>query len=281
MVFSINQAFCHALHCSVMLGLICIDVDGTLVGMNNAVRDDVWQALAQAKALGIHLAICSGRPAMGNALAYARRLDDTGWHIFQNGASVLNVKSGESLSEEFPLTQLQELQQRALQTGHLLEWYTDQAMFVSEESDYARRHADLLGIPFEARGFEDLDGMVVRTQWVVPVAEAIELQQQPHEGLELHPAGSPAMPDVTFISVTRAGVNKGSAVRKVAEHYQVPLERVMMVGDGHNDVSALEIVGYSVAMGNAEAEAQKAAQYHVGHVDQGGLLEAIELALQG
>lgn len=263
-----------------MLGLICVDVDGTLVGMNNVVRDDVWQALAKARSQGIHLAICSGRPAMGNALVYANRLDDAGWHIFQNGASVLNIQSGESLSEAFPLSQLQELQQQALQTGYLLEWYTDQAMFVSKESDYARRHAALLGIPFEARGFEDLDGEVVRTQWVVPTAEAMELQRQPYEGLELHPAGSPAMPDVTFISVTRAGVNKGSAVRKVAQHYQMPLEQVMMVGDGHNDVSALKIVGYPVAMGNAEAEAQEVAQYHVGHVDQGGLIEAIELALQ-
>jgi hypothetical protein len=53
----------------------------------------------------------------------------------------------------------------------------------------------------------------------------------------------------------------------------------MMVGDGANDATALRAVGFSVAMGNAEPEALEAAGRVVGHVDDGGLIEAFELAL--
>lgn len=88
------------------------------------------------------------------------------------------------------------------------------------------------------------------------------------------------MPDTTFISVTRAGVDKAQALRAVAQAYGVPLERTMMVGDGPNDAAAMRVVGHGVAMGNAEQEALDAASTTVAHVDEGGLAEALELALE-
>jgi hydroxymethylpyrimidine pyrophosphatase-like HAD family hydrolase len=86
------------------------------------------------------------------------------------------------------------------------------------------------------------------------------------------------MSDTSFLNVTPAGVDKGAAVRAVAREYGLPLERVMMVGDGANDVPAMRIVGAPVAMANAERAAIEAARHHVGDVDRGGLVEALELA---
>ncbi|MFC4636758.1 Cof-type HAD-IIB family hydrolase [Deinococcus hohokamensis] len=263
-----------------MLGLIGVDVDGTLVGTGNVVREDVWAALAAARAQGVRIALCSGRPALGHALAYAQRLDPDGWHIFQNGASVVHAQSGESLSEAFPPAALPELLDRARAHGRLLELYTDRDIAVTLPGDLARRHADLLGVPYQPKAPEALRGTVVRTQWVVPREDEAVVMAEPHEGLDLHPAGSPVMRDVMFISVTRAGVSKGSAMRRIAAQYGVPMDRVMMVGDGENDVSAMQVVGHPVAMGNADAPAREAARHTVGHVDEGGLREAVELALR-
>lgn len=258
---------------------MAIDVDGTLVGTNNLVRDDVWEALAGARQAGMRLAVCSGRPAVGNALAYAQRLDPTGWHVFQNGASVVKVDTGESLSQALPTEQLSRLLSLARERGWLLELYTDTDMAVTQAGDLAQRHAALLGIPYDPKAPHDLQGTVVRAQWVVPHHLTTEVLNLDHTGLDLHPAGSPVMPDVTFISVTRAGVNKGQAVTEVACHYGVPLDRVMAVGDGENDLYALRVVGHPVAMGNAEAAVKAAARTLVGHVDEGGLREAVALAL--
>ena len=262
-----------------MLGLICVDVDGTLVGSGNVVRDDVWEALAGARAQGVRIALCSGRPAVGNALGYARRLDPDGWHVFQNGASIVNVGSGESLSEALPDGAEAALLERARQTDRLLEIYTDSDYGVTQPGDYAERHAALLGLPYDPRPPGSLVGRRVRAQWVVPLEGQAEVVAEPHDGLALHPAGSPAMPDVMFISITRAGVDKGPAVRQVAAQYGLDMARVMMVGDGENDVTAMRVVGHSVAMGNAEEITRRAARYLVGHVDDGGLREAVELAL--
>lgn len=262
-----------------MLGLICVDVDGTLVGTGNVIRDDVWAALADAREKGVHIALCSGRPAIGNARAYAQRLDPDGWHVFQNGASIVKVSSGESLSEAFPAQALPDLIGRAHATGRLLEVYTDLEFAITHPGEYAERHAALLGVPYDARPPEGLEGTVVRVQWVVPRTDEPAVVNEPHDGLDLHPAGSPVMPDVSFISVTRAGVSKGSAIERIAAHYGVPMDRVMMVGDGENDVTAMRVVGHPVAMGNADPPAIAASRYRVAHVDDGGLREAVELAL--
>lgn len=262
-----------------MLGLICVDVDGTLVGTGNVVLPQVWEAIKKARAAGIHLAICTGRPATGNALEYAKQVDPEGWHIFQNGASIVNVKTGESRSETLPPELLKKLIEDSRATGRILETYDDTEYAVEDTSDMAVRHSGLLGVPFAPRPLDSLKGQVVRAQWLIPYSEQEKVLSEPHAGLTLHPAGSPVMPDTLFVSITREGVSKGSAIRRIAQTYGVPLDKVMMVGDGHNDVLAMQEVGYPVAMGNADKEARAAAKYHVGHVDQGGLVEAIELAM--
>ena len=263
-----------------MLGMICIDVDGTLIGTDNRVRDDVWAALEGARAQGVRLVLCSGRPALGNALNYARRLDPDGWHVFQNGASIVRADSGESLSVPFPGAALTVLLEQARRSGQLLEVYTDTEYAVTQPGTYAEQHAGLLGVPYQPREPGELSGAVVRVQWVVPQAEEAALLAQVPPGTDPHPSVSPALPGLSFLSLTAAGTSKGSAVKRVAEAYGLSLDRVMMVGDAANDVTALRVVGHPVAMGNADEVARAAARYQVGHVDAGGLAEAVALALR-
>ena len=262
-----------------MLGLVCIDVDGTLVGSTGGVLPEIWAATRRAREAGIRLAICTGRPAFGKARAYAQQLDPHGWHIFQSGASILNAGTRTSRSEALPAPALGTLVERARATGRILEVYTDTEYAVESSHRRAREHADLLGVEYRPRDLLSLAGTVVRAQWVVPNNESSIILAEPHEGMTLSPAGSPVMPDTTFISVTKRGVDKASAVRAVAAAYGVTPERTMMVGDGHNDAVAMHAVGFPVAMGNADPEALAASRYQVGHVDQGGLAEALELAL--
>ena len=262
-----------------MIGLVCIDVDGTLVGSSGTVSDESWRAAREARARGMRLAICSGRPGFGFTRGFAERLDPDGWHIFQNGASVVHLPGGETRSHGLPAATVRALIERARTLGRVLELYTDTEYAVESDGDRARRHARLLGLPFRPRGLDSLDGRVVRAQWLVARDHADAVLAEPHDGLALSTSLSPVMPDTAFVNVTPAGVDKARAVREVARAYAVPLERVMMVGDGANDAMAMRIVGHPVAMGNAEPEARAVARHTVGHVDRGGLREALELAL--
>jgi hydroxymethylpyrimidine pyrophosphatase-like HAD family hydrolase len=53
----------------------------------------------------------------------------------------------------------------------------------------------------------------------------------------------------------------------------------MYVGDAGNDLSALRIVGHPIAMANADPAVIEAARHTVGDVNQGGLAEALEIAI--
>jgi Cof subfamily protein (haloacid dehalogenase superfamily) len=260
-----------------MIELVCIDVDGTLVGSSGHVSDAVWRAASSARARGVRLAICSGRPAFGVTGTYAERLDATGWHVFQNGASVMNLAGGETRSRAIPPVLISALIERSRALNRPLELYTDTAYAVEMDLPRTRAHADLLGVPFERRDLRSLPDPVVRAQWLVSHEEAELVLTEPHEGLLLSHSLSPVMPGTSFINVTPEGVDKASAVRLVAEAYGVPLDRVMMVGDSANDISTMRIVGMSVAMGNAEPGVLDLADAHVATVDEDGLVEALAL----
>jgi hypothetical protein len=262
-----------------VIQLICVDVDGTLVGSSGEVPDAIWAATDRLLAHGVRLAICSGRPAFGKARRYAGRLDPDGWHVFQNGASVVRLPGGSTRSHPIAPEVVRALVARSRATGRPLELYGDTTHAVELDVPRTRRHAALLGIPFVRRDLLTFDVPVVRAQWLVPHDEVDAVMAEPHDGLTLSHSLSPVMPDTSFLNVTPEGVDKGAAVRAVAGEYGVPLDRVMMVGDGANDVPVMQIVGAPVAMGNAEPAARDAARYHVGDVDRGGLLEALALAV--
>ncbi len=262
-----------------MIRLICIDVDGTLIGSSGTVLPAVWAAAKRLRASGIRLAICSGRPGFGDARGYARRLDPDGWHVFQNGASVVHPISGESRSTAIASELVSRLVTRARETGRILELYSDVAYAVESTELRARQHSDLLGVPFVATPFDQLTDPVVRMQWLLPREEASSVLRELEPGLEGSASTSPLMADTSFINMTAAGVNKATAVRALADEYGISLPEVMFVGDGENDLGAMRSIGFPVAMGNAEPSVKDIAHRIVAHVDEGGLAEAMELVL--
>ncbi len=259
--------------------MVCIDVDGTLVGSGGAVHASVWPAVRNARDAGLRLVLCSGRPAFGLARSYAERLDGSGWHSFQNGGCVINLAHGTSRSSYLCTDTVRALITRARSTNRVLELYSDATYAVESRSRRAKAHARLLGVPFVPRPFESLEGAAVRAQWLLSHGEADVMFRTAPNDLEVALSTSPIMPDTTFVGMTRAGVTKATAVRAIANEYGVPLQRVMFVGDGGNDVSALQLVGFPVAMRNAEPSALASARLVVSDVDRGGLAEALALAI--
>src|SRR3954470_15241363 len=159
--------------------MIGIDVDGTLVDSSGEVSPKVWQASERVRAAGIRMVLCSGRPAFGVALDYARRLDPIGWHIFQNGASVIDLQSRKSSSVQIAPGLITGLIQRARETRDVLELYSDSTYVTESTGDWARIHAEMLGVPFKPAPYESLGAPVVRAQWVLAESDKERYMQAP------------------------------------------------------------------------------------------------------
>jgi Cof subfamily protein (haloacid dehalogenase superfamily) len=262
-----------------MIGLVGIDVDGTLIGKSGQVAPRVWEAVELARAKGIRLALCSGRPAFGRAVEYARRLDARGWHAFQNGASIVNLPTGQSRSVPLPPEAVTTFIAKARTDGAVLELYSDRDWVEESSAPWAVAHAELLGVRFEPRTFESLDGPVVRAQWLLTSEQATQFMSQPHPGLEVSQSTSPLMPGTQFVGFTRDGVSKASAMRTIAREYGIAMQNVMYIGDSGNDIPALRVVGHAIAMANSDPAVLEVAERVVAHVDDGGVADALRIAI--
>ena len=119
----------------------------------------------------------------------------------------------------------------------------------------------------------------MRAQWLLSPEDASAAMGRTYAGLEVSESTSPVIPDTRFIGFTYAGVNKGLAIQTIAAALGVDLDDVMYVGDSGNDLAPLRIVGHPVAMGNADAAVRSLVTRVVGHVDTGGLADALDGAI--
>jgi hypothetical protein len=96
-----------------------------------------------------------------------------------------------------------------------------------------------------------------------------------------NPSLHAAYPFPTALDVSRPGVTKGAALRKLADHFRIPLSRVVAIGDQNNDLTMFEVAGLSVAMGNAPPEVKAAADVIAPSNDEGGVAWSLrELVLK-
>lgn len=263
-----------------MIPLVVFDLDGTLIGSSGQVLDCIWEAATEAQAAGVKMAVCTGRPGLGLALDIAKRLGPNNPHVFQNGAHV-----GYTDGRTVQVAALKEDHTRTLidlsrQAGAVLELYTPNALYVERSTDLSRRHAEMIKVAALVRDLEEVAASepVVRAQWVVPVGAEHDLMAAAPPEVHVSHAVSPALPDMAFVSITRQGVSKASAVKQLAEQMRIPLERVMAVGDSSGDLPMLEEVGHPRVMANATPDLRD--RYpSLGHVDECGAVQALTEAL--
>ncbi|GAB5602601.1 HAD family hydrolase [Thermus sp. FJN-A] len=270
-----------------MVRLVFVDVDGTLVG-KEGVPPCVWPAVAGLQARGVRLSLITGRPGRGETLAYARRLDPEGLHVFESGAVVLRLTQDPHepparplLVEALPREAAEGAVRLARRLGLPLEGYTAEGGFYVEgDSPLIQAHQALLGLQAEGADLLGLKSPLVRLQVLAgPGAPLGGFLDGLPPGLAAHLAESPKMPGVRFVSLTKRGVSKLSAARLVAEAHGLTLAECAMVGDGENDLELIQAVGLGIAMGNASPAVRQAAQKVVAPVEACGLAEALEAVL--
>ena len=79
-----------------------------------------------------------------------------------------------------------------------------------------------------------------------------------------------------FLEITNKNISKGNAVKKLVEKLGISLEEVAAIGDSFNDVSMLEVAGFSCAVGNANSEIKKIVDFVSSSNNDSGLANFIK-----
>jgi Cof subfamily protein (haloacid dehalogenase superfamily) len=267
------------------IALAVLDVDGTLIGSAGEPSPAVQQALAQARARGLAIALCSGRP-LASCGPIAARLHLTGPHVTFNGALVKDpAQSAVVLRRPLPVAALDRLIALGRQEEVCLELYTEATHYVERDWRESRLHAISIRVSYEIGSFDAFIGRadIIKAQIITAddharaatarIAEAlpalrfsVAIPMAPCEGMEC-------------VNVVDQSVSKGAAVEALIRYYDLRPEQVAGVGDALNDLPMFQAVGLRIAMGNAEPAVKAAADAVCGDVDRDGLVEALVMML--
>ena len=79
-----------------------------------------------------------------------------------------------------------------------------------------------------------------------------------------------------FLEFLNKKVDKGAAVKQLAEALGIEAREVMALGDNENDLPMIEYAGLGIAMGNATENIKNAANFITASNDAHGVAVAIE-----
>jgi Cof subfamily protein (haloacid dehalogenase superfamily) len=263
--------------------LLVLDIDGTIAGTSNSIREPVKQAVRAAQAKGVQVAIATGR-MYRSALPFHQEIGSTLPLMAYQGALIKDPAT-QTILQHLPVSKTAALQlldyfeQPALRNLLSVHFYINDQLYVRELTSETALYAERSGITPIAVG--DLrQALDTEPTKVLALSDDIALindmlgsLRQRYTPAELYLTKSVA----TFFEATNPLVNKGQAVRYLAEQVLgLQASNVMTIGDNFNDLEMLEYAGIGVAMGDAPAEVQAIAQWVAPSVESDGAAAAIE-----
>ena len=263
--------------------LLVLDIDGTIAGQSNDVREPVKQAIRSAQAKGVQVAIATGRMYC-SALRFYHEVGSTLPLLAYQGAWIQDPAT-QQIYQHLPVSRttaealLDYFESDALRSLLSVHFYINDQLYVREVTPetkiYAER-ADIQPMPVgDLRKTLDSEPtkVLALSDDTAIIEQMLGSLRKQYSPAELYLTKSVA----TFFEATNPAANKGTAVRYLAEEVLgLTAQNVMTIGDNFNDLEMLEYAGLGVAMGNAPAQVQAIANWVAPDVEEDGAAAAIE-----
>ena len=263
--------------------LLVLDIDGTIAGKSNNIREPVIRLIHTVQKNGIQVAIATGR-MYRSAVRFHQTVGSSLPLIAYQGAWIQDPKTQKMYQHwAVPKAMVQSLLDyfetpdlRSLLSVH---FYINDQLYVRENTPETKAYSERSGIDAIAVG--DLRStLTTEPTKVLALSDDTELigsmlgsLQEQYTPAELYLTKSVA----TFFEATHPAANKGLAVKYLAEELLgLKPENVMTMGDNFNDLEMIQYAGIGVAMGNAPEEVQRQAQWVAPTVECDGAAAAIE-----
>lgn len=261
--------------------LVCLDLDGTLLGPDKQVSVGNRAALARAHAAGLRIAIASGR----HPFNVCELLDELGM-----------AHTAVCLSGAYAMFDGREVFRHGISD--------ELAARVIDVAEAHGCYLSIAGVDFNLMSghIEREGGETPATSRYVPCATYDDLRRAAaaHAGALLKcavhanddetyervradlrqiPGASVTQSDVRWSDVIDQGCSKAEGIEALAGAMGLAMAQVAAVGDDENDIESLAAVGLGIAMGNALPEARAAARVSVADNAHDGVAQAIDFML--
>lgn len=268
--------------------LIALDLDGTLFNSQSQISAHNIDTIKKANETGATVVISTGRPY--NGLPF-EQLKGSGirFAITTNGSAIYEIESGkclfeEAMDEEIILPILDFLLTKDIHMDAFIggKGYTP-VQCVAAGQKLANPPALKHYILNTRVRVDNLPLFIHENQLKVqkmtlnfyPEGDVFKDREEVRKYLESNPAVTTVSGGYNNLEFTRADVNKGVGLQKMAQLLDIPVAQTMAVGDTENDLAIIRAAGVGVAMGNATAAVKSAADYITTSNDEDGVAAAI------
>lgn len=248
---------------------VFVDLDGTVIDHSNeTIPESTRLAIKTAKENGHEVFICTGRPpclfygidkeldidsyiaANGRVLVYKNEL------LYSDTLDVETMKRVASFAKEKQI----DLAFQGFNDFKIQSTYNDNYIKFSKHYN--------IEVPELETDFY-LDNDVYQMTLYYYEKNFTNLQN-------LFPELSFAFSCEYGIDVNTKGGLKEKSIKEFIEMFNIDPTDVIAIGDGHNDISMLQYVHMGVAMGNADDEVKKHANFVTDHVSNDGVYKAFK-----
>jgi len=259
--------------------LLAMDLDDTLLHSDLSISLRTRNVLRKAQTQGIIVALASSRdPVFLDKFSVLLGLSKwPGYVIANNGTLVQESMTGTIIFEaKIPIETALMIFDIADAEGFTVQIYDDDIMYVSHKDKFTDINQKTSGIRhvvvenFRSMTAAGCHKMLIpgKPEKVASLARILDSYADRVTIQALKPHQLEVLP---------LGVDKGSALAKVAERCSISREEVLAIGDSMNDESMLRWAGCSVAMKNADSKLKEIAVFVTDKSnDEDGVAEVIE-----
>lgn len=238
--------------------LFISDYDGTLgVAPENAIDSETLETINKFIKKGGIFVVCSGRET-SSIMRILKKYDVKGLLASLQGAKITDIESGAEifsggLSTEDALCALDAVEY----TGLAPLFYHEGQMYYQEYNPYIGVYEKLVGfkgtIVDVKTKIKEIGAKICKICWLgedeLVTATAKKLNEKFNGQKIKFNSGATCL-----LEVINPECSKGNAVRILAEHFNIPLEQVITVGDSTNDIDLLVGPWHGVAVGDGKEE---------------------------
>nr|WP_308494023.1 HAD family hydrolase [Microbacterium protaetiae] len=253
--------------------LIALDVDGTVILEDESLSPGIVDAVAHARRAGHEVLLATGRSWEGTRGILAALDLSPEYVVCSNGAVVMRrTDEGLAAYERFhtetfdPAQVLGMLRENVPDAHYMVERADGHRLYTGTMDDW--NLADAQQVAFDELGVQPVSRVVVVSpghteQDFIELVHRIGLNQVSY-----------AIGWTAWLDIAPMGVDKASGLERVREWLGIERDRLLVIGDGRNDLGmfrwALEYGGRAVAMAQGPQEVRDAAGETTLSVADGG-----------
>jgi len=256
-----------------MIKLIATDMDGTLLNEHGNIDNEFWDLEQNLKDNGIYFAVASGRQ-YNTLLEQFHRIKDRTIFIAENGCNVI-YQGKEVYTDIMDLEEARKIlnEIHAIENTEIVLCGKKSAYVSGKNEAFSKelgKYYLALEVVKDVREVEDEIFKIALCSFAGSENHIFPHLKNIKENYQVVVSGD------SWVDISKKHVNKGVAIKKIQEKFQISYDETMVFGDYLNDLEMMSSGKYSFAMENAHPKLKAAAAFQAKSNKDNGVIYAIK-----